>query len=297
MNQGSASASSAAPTSSTDDLSRSPIADHPLPPNNGSFEPAGESSIIQSNSSLNRDSITASDLNARPEQSTFRKLGPVGLLAMLVLIAPPITGIFLFAAAPKFAPWLQSHGLLAAGLYAVALAFLSGLALLPTYAPAVLAGWAFGMALGLPVMLFGLFFALIIAWFIGQKASGDRVTRILDAQPKRRAIYHALVRSTPRRTFLITALLRLPPNAPFALVNLILSSVRIPLKIFVPASLLGLIPRTTAAIYIGSHLSKLDFSRPDSLWYVAFIIAATMLVVTVIGLIAKQAISKITTNS
>jgi uncharacterized membrane protein YdjX (TVP38/TMEM64 family) len=231
-----------------------------------------------------------------PEQSTFRKLGPVGFLAMLVLIAPPITGIFLFAAAPKFAPWLQSHGLLAAFLYVAALAFLSGLALLPTYAPAVLAGWAFGVALGVPVMLTGLFFALIIAWFIGQRASGDRVTRILDAQPKRRAIYRALVRSTPRRTFLITALLRLPPNAPFALVNLILSSVRIPLKIFVPASLLGLVPRTTAAIYIGSHLSTLDFSRPDSLWYVAFIIAATMLVVTVIGLIARQALSRITTT-
>ena len=52
-------------------------------------------------------------------------------------------------------PWLQGLGGRGVAVYVAGFALLGGFALLPTYAPAILGGWAFGDRLGIPAALAG----------------------------------------------------------------------------------------------------------------------------------------------
>lgn len=235
----------------------------------------------------------------------FRRLGWTGVLAMGALILPPLGSIVLFVTMGTTSEWLRSHGALGIAMYVVAFAVLAGLALLPTYAQSALGGFAFGVMWGAPAALAGFVGGAVIAYFISKRAAGDRVEKIIEEKPKWRAVRDALVGTRglpPARAFtkqlLMVSLLRLPPNSPFALTNLVMASVKIPMAPYVIGTAIGMFPRSTLAVVVGAGVQQaltreaLDSSAPKWVWPVG--IAVTLAIVALIGWIANRAIERVT---
>ena len=83
-------------------------------------------------------------------RAAARGLAP---LAIISLALPPIGAALLLGYLSRIGPWLQGLGGRGIALYVAGFALLGGFALLPTYAPAILGGWAFGDRTGIPAAL------------------------------------------------------------------------------------------------------------------------------------------------
>lgn len=241
----------------------------------------------------------ALDRTTLPAQETmgslFKRSGAAGPLAVVASVMPAIGGFALLGSLNIVGPWLQSHGIGGVFLYAAAFAILAGLALLPTYAQAVLGGWAFGFAAGFPAALAGFFGGALIGYGIAWGATGDKVKTIIDEHPKWKAVREALVGSGFWKTLGIVALLRLPPNSPFALTNLVMAAAKVPRFPYLLGTLIGMAPRTGVAVYIASQIQDVATAaetRPK--WMIFAGIGLTLLVIVVIGHIAKKALEKVT---
>jgi uncharacterized membrane protein YdjX (TVP38/TMEM64 family) len=226
-----------------------------------------------------------------------RRLGPAGPLALVSAVMPAIAGIFLLTNIRQVGEWVAQNGVF---MYAAAFAVLAGFALLPTYAQAIIGGWAFGLAAGFPAAMIGFVGAAMIGYEIGLRASGDRVIRLIDEQPKWKAVVDSLAHGRFARTLLIVTLLRLPPNSPFAITNLVLSSTKVARLPYILGTLIGMAPRTALAVYIGdgiraslhADLSADAISAAKKEYFFVGIIAAVA-VVLIIGHLAKKALEKV----
>lgn len=230
--------------------------------------------------------------------SLFRRSGAAGPLAIVASIMPPLGGFVLLWKIELVGEFLRSHGTAGLALYAFAFAVLAGLALLPTYAQAVLGGWAFGFAAGFPAALAGFFGGALIGYGVAWGATGDRVKNIIDEHPKWKAVRQALIGSGFFKTLGIVALLRLPPNSPFALTNLAMAAAKVPRLPYLLGTLIGMAPRTGVAVYIASQIQDLATAtetRPK--WLIFAGIGLTIVVIVVIGHIAKKALERVTRSA
>lgn len=228
----------------------------------------------------------------------FTSLLTVGALAL-----PPLSGIALIYFMPEISAYLRSHEQSGPFLYAAAFAVLAGTALLPTYAQSALGGYAFGMWIGLAGALAGFAGGALIGYFVASRASGDRVTRLIHENPKWQAVRDALIRDHDAaaggggfwKTTGMVALLRMPPNSPFALTNLVMASVKVPLAPFVVGTVLGMLPRTAAAVWIGSAFGPTAEGKFDTpLWLRITGIVASVIVLFIVMFIADRAVKKVT---
>ncbi len=208
--------------------------------------------------------------------------------------------------------WLRAQGVPGLLLYTIAFAVFAGLALLPTYAQSVLGGFAFGMPLGLPAALTAFTLGAGLGTEIARRATGDRVMQMLAEKPRWLAVRDALVRDRAAtlagerpggvanfwRTTGMVALIRVPPNAPFALTNLLLASVQVPRAPLWIGTLIGMSPRTAAAVWIGSHLdtltSKSDLHAATPKWMPIVGIATGVLALVIVSVIANRALKRAT---
>jgi len=241
---------------------------------------------------------------ARDQRGLFARLGPAGILAMIAAVLPAIGGFVLLGSLNVVGPWLAGEGALArpAGmvLFVAAFALLSGLAILPTYAQAVLGGWAFGFWVGLPGSLLGILGGAMLGYEVGDRASGDRATSIINENKRWRAVRDALLGAGERPEFWhslgIVTLVRL--NSPFSLTNLVLASVKVPRSAYALGTALGLAPRTAVAVWMAKSIEgtinddAIDATK--KLWFVVASVMVFLLVVTVIGSIANRAIARVT---
>lgn len=232
----------------------------------------------------------------------FKRLGPAGPLALLATVSPGICGFVLFAYMGTVGDWLRSHGNLGLAAYTVAFAVLAGLALLPTWAQSVLGGFAFGL-LGLPAALAGFAGGAVIGYELARKLTGDRVMEMLAEKPKWRAVRDALVRDHEAgagfwKSTGMVALIRVPPNSPFALTNIVLASVQVPRIPMLIGTVIGMLPRTAAAVWIGSHIQQLasrdDVDNATPGWVKIVGIVVALVVMLIIAQVANRAIEKIT---
>lgn len=245
-----------------------------------------------------------SDANTpQSQQGIMDRLGAVGYVAVVAAFMPAIAGVVLLTNIGVVSEWLRSHGTLGIVAYVVAFAVLSGFALLPTYAQAVLGGYAFGVSAGLPAALCGFLGGAIIAYEIGRLTSKDRVEMLINEKPKWKAVRDALVGQREKQSGFLKSLgtvtlLRLPPNSPFALMNLLLSAVKVPRLAYYIGTLIGMAPRTAAAVVLGagiqSALNKeaIDGARPP--WMIYAGIGLSIAIAVIIGVIANRAINKVT---
>lgn len=230
--------------------------------------------------------------------STFlRRLGPAGPLAVVAATLPPLGGFALLWQLNAVGPWLKSHDAVGVLLYIAGFTVFAGLALLPTYAQAILGGWAFGFALGLPAALSGFLGAALLAYGLARRATGRRVVQLIEEKPKWQAVYAALLQSGFWRALMIVTLLRLPLNSPFAITNLVMAATRVPPLAFGLGTLLGMAPRTAAAVFIAARLQELTFEGTQTRWMWVASLVATLAALIVIGHIANRAVTRVTVAS
>jgi uncharacterized membrane protein YdjX (TVP38/TMEM64 family) len=229
-----------------------------------------------------------------------RQLGPTSILAVGAAVLPPLGTIVLIATAPTTSAWLREHPDIGPLVYTLCFGLLAGLALLPTYAQSILGGLAFGVAIGLPAALGGFALGAIIGYEIASRVSGDRVKKLVEERPKFAAVHRALIGSAvPGRggfwkTFLVVTLLRVPPNSPFAIMNLLMASVKVPRLPFILGTAIGMLPRTAVAVVVGAGLDRItsETLKPPG-WVFVGGLVATIAVVLVIGTMANRVLARI----
>lgn len=224
--------------------------------------------------------------------SVVRRLGPAGPLALVAATLPAIGGIALLFLLTWIEPYLTAAPVTGVMVYIIGFALLSGFAILPTYAQAVLGGWVYKFPLGLPPALAGILGGALIGYAIGKRAAADRVMQLISERPEWRAVHDTLLGSGFWRTLLIVSLLRL--NSPFALTNFVLAATRTNIWAYALGTVIGLSPRTAAAVFIAAGLKVLTFEKVTNRWLWIGTIVTTIIVVVIIGQIANSAIARVT---
>ena len=243
---------------------------------------------------MNNDETTEHEVPGRSVWADIRKAGAAGPLAALAVSLPAVGGFVLLARIDPVAEWLHANEGMGIVIYACAFAVLSGLAILPTYAQAALGGWAFGLAGGFPAAIIGVVGGALIGWLISSRVASKNVMGMIDERPGWSAVRSAMVERGWWRSLGLVTLIRLPPNSPFALTNLALGVTRVPLVTVLLATAVGLAPRTALAVYLASGVQE-QFAAEKPPKLAMFIVTAvlTIIVVVVIGQIAKGALAKV----
>lgn len=234
--------------------------------------------------------------NAPATTFDVRALGPAAVLGAVWSILPAVNGTLLIVYANTVGEWLRSHQSNGPIIYAVAFAVLSGLGFLPTYASAILGGWAFGFVGGFPAALVGFAGGSLIGYFVASRAAGDRVETFLAAKPHWLSVRDALLGGSWLKALGIVTLIRIPPNSPFALANLVLASVKTPLSAFLIGTLVGMAPRTAAVLFVASQVRDkvaADAVKETPTWYFIAGIALTIMVLIILGAIAKRVLARV----
>jgi len=242
------------------------------------------------------DPTTAPTAPPEPPPFNVRRLGPAGIVALLSALLPIAGSGVLVLYCVSIAAFLKEEigrGLI---IYSAGFALLAGVALLPTYAQAIIGGYVFGLFPGIPAALVGFGGGSIIGYAIGRRASGDRIETILRERPKWLAVRNALVGRGFWPTLGMVALIRLPPNSPFAMTNLVMASVKVRWLPFILGTLIGMTPRTAAAVFLGAGLKELTSDTVTSVPRPLVIagVVLMLLVVVVIGSVAKRAMERVT---
>ncbi len=225
------------------------------------------------------------------------RLGRLGPAAAATAFLPPIGSLILLGTMNQSAQWLQSHGVVGVLVFVAAFSVFGGFALLPTYAPSVLGGWAFGIASGLVATLAGFVGASAIGFAIARHLSGNRLLQVLDEYPRGQTLHRALLAGSWRRTLLVVTLLRVPPNGPFAMTNLLLAATGVRWGPYLIGSLLGLTPRVAAAVIVGASLSQLDLRHLERGGSAYLSIGLSLTAVMALGWIANRALTEFVGSS
>jgi uncharacterized membrane protein YdjX (TVP38/TMEM64 family) len=220
-----------------------------------------------------------------PPPTLVQRLGPAAYVGVASFLFPILGSVALFATAGVTGPWLREHGMVGLAVFTAAFVLLAGLALAPTYAQSALGGYVFGMTLGLPAALAGFGVGAWIGYEIGARASGDRVTTLIGEE--RRGFW---------RTLGTVMLLRCPPNSPFAIMNLVLASVKVPRGPYLLGTLLGMTPRTALYVFVGAGLheafTKDNLSAAAPKWMIWAAVAAAVVVIVVFAGVSNRALER-----
>ena len=221
----------------------------------------------------------------------MRRLGAAGPFAILLSFWPPLGSLFLIASLTQLGPWLRSHDGVGLLIYFLVIGFLLGVSFVPTYASAILAGWAFGFGKGSLMAIITITVASLLAYAVGRWIARDRVLEIIRERPKWQAIYQALVGKHFRRTLLVVSLMRLPP---LALANFALAAARVPLGTYTLGTFLGILPRTIAATFAAAQLEQLDLNNLGQAWVKMVGIALTIAACIGLGVVANRVLREMT---
>jgi len=227
----------------------------------------------------------------------LRHLGPAGVLAVIAATLPGIGGFVLLGSLSWTGHWLRDQGEQGVVIYIVGYSLLAGLALLPTYAQSITGGFCFGRTTGSVAALSGILGAATLAYVIARRASGERVVKLIEEQPKWKAVYEALVGGGFWKTLLIVTLLRVPPNSPFAITNLLMAATKVSWPIYALGTVIGIAPRTIFAVYVGAQVTELSKSSFSSTGQWLITLAVGLAVLAIIGTIANRALKKVTAGT
>ena len=225
------------------------------------------------------------------------QLGNLTPIALVTTFLPILGGTILLIFALPLGEWLRANQEIGLPIYLFAVVILCGLAILATNIIGTLGGWSFGFESGIAVLMAGIVGAALVSFLIHTRLVGNQLPKIFAAHPKAQAIYTALIGQSLRRTTLIIFLLRLSPAMPFALTNFLMSSARVPLKSFLIGTFFGMLPRSSAVVFVGAGLSELTFDNPQNAWLLIIGIAATFITVIIIGGISKRALERLTSEN
>lgn len=174
-------------------------------------------------------------------------------LALAWFTLPLAFSILLFAKLAEITDWLHEHHGSGPWIAAGAFAVCAGFGFLPTYAQAVLMGWVFGTAVGVPISVAGYVGGAVLGYGLSRLLTGDAIVRRIDDHPRWRVVRSSLVEANTWRTMGLVALLRFPPNSPFAFTNLVLAASGVRFVPMIIGSIAGMLPRTFIAVWVGAQ--------------------------------------------
>lgn len=229
----------------------------------------------------------------------LRRLGPATILGVAWSTLPSFAGVMLVLNMEPIRLILVGDSgstaqlMIGLGIYTCCFIVLAGFGCLPTVSQAILAGYAFGVGLGLPAALIGFGGASLIGYELVQRLARKRVEHELNRSPKTAMIRDALLTASTRRAILIVTLLRASPSAPFALTNLVLGCLGVSRGVFFVGTVLGMLPRTLAAVLIGVSFTGWNGGFDQPRWVVIAGIVATITALIVISKVAASTLMKV----
>ncbi len=211
-----------------------------------------------------------------------RDFGKIGFWAVFALVMP-IIGLSVFLGVIyQVSPWLEANPEIGVPAFIITISVMSGLAILPTNIVGMTSGWAFGFPVGLATMLAAIGGAVALNFFISRRLAGKNFDQIIKEKPKLRVIHQALLDGNMYKVIIIIALLRISPATPFAATNFMISASGVSMKSYLLGTVLGYLPRTSATVFVGSSLSRLNFEQPRETWLIILGILATILATIII---------------
>lgn len=226
----------------------------------------------------------------------LKELGNLTPIAFITAFLPILGSTILLVFGLPLGYWLRENREIGMPLYLLGILVFCGLALLPTNVIGIIGGWAFGFELGIAVLITGVVGAALISFLIHRRIVGEKLPEVFEKHPKAQAIYEALLEQNLWRTTLIIFLLRISVIMPFAFTNFLMASARVPLGSYTLGTFFGMLPRSSAVVFVGAGLSELSFDNPQDSWLIIGGIVATIISVVVIGMISSRALDHLTSK-
>lgn len=227
----------------------------------------------------------------------IKELGNLTPIAFVTTFLPILGSTILLIFGVSLGSWLRENWEIGMPFYLLGVLFFCGLALLPTNVIGIIGGWSFGFEIGILILITGVVGAATISFLIHTRIVGDKLPTVFQKHQKAQAIYEALLEQNAWRTTLIIFLLRISVIMPFALTNFLMASARVPLGAYIAGTFFGMLPRSSAVVFVGAGLSELSFENPQDSWLIIGGIAATILSVIVIGAISNRALERLTNKN
>ncbi len=146
-----------------------------------------------------------------------------------------------------FQRWIEASGPLGwivfAGVYIAATVLL-----IPASVLTLVAGLAFGLTLGFPLVVVSATIGATLAFLVARHLVHDHVDKYVAGRPKLKAVKAAVSESGWK----IVVLLRLSPVVPFNLQNYFYGVTDVRLAEYIWATFVGIMPGTLVYIYLGS---------------------------------------------
>lgn len=171
-------------------------------------------------------------------------------------------------------------------------AALCAVALLPTHALSLAAGWLLGPWLGPAVAWGTVALATALGFVVGRLSAGPHLVESLIHRPRAGRVHAELATASPRRTATLIALLRLSPAAPFAATNVGLAALGCHWWAYGVGSVAGLAPRVVIVALFGAGLTELDLSRPRDTTLLVVGAVTTVVFLVAVGRVAKRALDR-----
>jgi uncharacterized membrane protein YdjX (TVP38/TMEM64 family) len=213
-------------------------------------------------------------------------------MAVIFAILPMLGALVLYGTLTLTGPWLRDQP---GSIYLFIFGFilLAGLAIIPTNALMILAGFAYQWLWGGLAAWCGFAGAALVGFVIGRLFTGERATTLIASNPRWQAVYQVLIGAGASRALVLVTLLRLS-QSPFSLTNFVLAAVRTPWLVYLAGTLIGVFPRVAIGGYVGSHLAVLDFSKGSNIVLMVVGIVFTIIVFGVIATLASRALERVT---
>lgn len=208
---------------------------------------------------------------------------------VLVLIALIVGWFFLPVKewSDSFQSWIEDLGawgvLIFGVVYIVATVFL-----VPVSVLTVVAGLAFGLVIGFPLVVVSATIGATLAFLVARYLVHKRVESLLAKRPTFKAVNAAVTEAGWK----IIGLLRLSPLLPFNLQNYFYGVTDVKLVQYVPATFVGIMPGTLLYVYLGAAGKAAAGERGSPLQWTFF---AVGLIATVAGavFVTKKAKEKL----
>ena len=229
----------------------------------------------------------------RSLRDTFVQFGALGPVALFSGIGPVLGALVLAATSPMWLDGFLTAGAARVPIYLVLTAVLAAFSLVPTHASSLLGGMAFGIGLGSAMALVGIGMAAALGFVTLRFLLRDKAVEALSHHPRAETIHRELGEGHFLRCIGLLALIRLSPVVPFAATNLLMSTTGIRILPFLVGSLLGLVPRVIAVVWIGSSLTELDLSQAADRRLLVLGVLATFAVLWILRKVSKRGLAQL----
>ncbi len=221
------------------------------------------------------------------------EFGVIGSMTGYTAVMPIVGSTFLMGSMYAAGPWLQTHWEIGVVIVIFAMTALAGVALIATNILGFVAGFAFEFPLGLMTYVFGIFGSSSVMFLLAKRFASRGLQPLLEQRPKLQAVQVALLNESPLRTLFILILIRLSPAIPFAATNFVVSAAGISFPMFALTTVVGMLPRAAAVVFVGASLAELDFDRPQEMWLIVLGIVATILAIAAISIVSRRTLHRI----